>query len=111
MDWGSIGDMASSAGEAASGLFDSAADYAVDAFQWMDNNPAATNILAGLAVGAANYYAAQDAQSARFDFERELYDRRRRDEMINPGTIEGYGSHIGTAKKGLLTNGTVAGGR
>lgn len=103
----SIDTTASSTG----GLFETAAKYATDAFDWLNDNPAAANVLGGLATGAASYYAAEQAQESRFDFERDLYREKRRDQMINPGTIDNYGSHVGSAKKGLLSNGMIAGGR
>ncbi|WP_277810695.1 hypothetical protein [Chromohalobacter canadensis] len=110
MDFSSIGNAVDSAAEATSGLFDSVATYTTNAFDWLDNNPTAANVIGGLASGAASYYADQQAQEARFDFERDMYERQREDQMVNPGTIEGYGSHVGQAKKGLLTNGMIAGG-
>ena len=103
MDWGNIG---SAVSDAASGLFDSAAEYATDAFDWLSGNPEAANILGGVATGVAGYYAQKDEQ----DWKEKLYRQQRQDQMINPGTIEGYGSHVGKAKTGLLTNGMIAGG-
>ncbi|MHB0775432.1 hypothetical protein [Halomonas sp. WWR20] len=112
MSWiDSIGTAMDAASESAGGLFESAASYATDAFDWLNENPAAANVIGGLATGVASYYATQNEQNSRFDFERDLYEQKRRDQMINPGTIENYGTHVGTAKKGLLSNGMIAGGQ
>ncbi|MCG7598412.1 hypothetical protein MHM84_01270 [Halomonas sp. McH1-25] len=112
MSWmDSIGTAVDAASESAGSLFESAASYATDAFGWLNDNPAAANVLGGLATGAASYFAQQDALDQRFKFERDLYREKRDDAMINPGTIENYGTHVGTAKKGLLSNGMIAGGQ
>ncbi|MFC0268583.1 hypothetical protein [Kushneria aurantia] len=101
-----FGAAASSAADAAGSLFNNLGDYSVKAFDWLESNPQAANVLGGVMAGVGNYYAQKDQQN----YERRLYREKRRDQMINPGAIEGYGSHIGEQKKGLLSNGIISGG-
>lgn len=91
---------------ATGGLWDTVGDYATTAFDWLNDNPEAASVLGGVATGVGSYYAQQDEQ----DWSEKMYRRKREDRMINPGTIDNYGSYVGDGKKGLLTNGMIAGG-
>jgi len=110
MDWSSIGtaasDAATATADAAGGLFDTLGDYTTTAFDWINDNPEAANVIGGVMSGIGSYYAQKDQQA----WKEKMYRRQRADQMANPGTIENYGSYVGTAKKGLLTNGQIAGG-
>lgn len=93
-----------------SSAWDTASSYATEAFSWMGDNPEATNLLGGIAVGAAQGYMMSKEGDKQRAFDKEMYERRRRDQMINPGELGNYGSHLNTiAGKGLLTSGMIAG--
>lgn len=83
--------------------------YATDAFGWMEDNPEVTNVLAGVVAGAGQYYMAKEQQDNQQRFERDMMARKKEDRRIQPGAIKGYGSHVATAKSGLLTNGMIIG--
>lgn len=112
-DSGSLSSTAINAANTAAeptGWFTKALDYSSDAFSWLDKNPEAANIMGGVFAGVGGAYLQNQKAEDDRAFAERMYERRRRDQMINPGEIENYGTHIGTAKKGLLTNGAVAGG-
>ncbi|WP_163650698.1 hypothetical protein [Modicisalibacter sp. 'Wilcox'] len=112
-DTGSISSTAINAANnvaSSSHWYSPAVNFSTSAFNWINDNPEAANILGGVAAGVgAAYFQNQQAADDRA-FKERMYERRRRDQMVNPGTIENYGSHIGIVKKGLLTNGQIAGG-
>ena len=92
------------------GMWQSAIEWGTEAFTWIEENPETSQILAGVVGGAGQYFAAKEAQKANERFQMSVMDRRRDERQIKPGEIENYGSHVGVAKKGLLTNGMIAGG-
>jgi hypothetical protein len=104
------GDAAGVIAEGASDLYQGAIKYGTDAFDWIEKNPETAQIIAGVVGGAGQYFAAKEAQKANERFQMSVMDRRRDERQIKPGEIENYGSHVGVAKKGLLTNGMIAGG-
>ena len=116
MDWTSAvnaaGSVAGSAASSAadSGLWGGVTKFATDAFNWIGDNPEAANLIGGVAMGAAQGYMQQQQADDQRAFEREMYDRKRRDRMAKPGEINNYGSYRNTiAGRGLLTNGAIAG--
>ncbi|MCL7941226.1 hypothetical protein M8009_13110 [Halomonas sp. ATCH28] len=103
MDWSSVGD-ALSAG------FDTVSKYATKAFDWMGENPEATNLIGGVALGAAQGYMADKQAKDQRAFEREMYDKKREDRYAKPGEIGNYGSHRNAiAGKGLISGGMITG--
>ena len=93
-----------------SDLWQGAKDFGTDAFTWIEDNPETSQIIAGVVGGAGQYFAAKEAQKANERFQMSVMDRRRDERQVKPGEIKNYGSHVGVAKKGLLTNGMIAGG-
>lgn len=93
-----------------SGWLSAAADYAVDAFDWLDSNPSAANVLGGVAAGIGQYYTQKEVAEDDRDFQMEMYKRKYQDSRINPGEIGDYGSHMNTLSNGLISNGMIAGG-
>lgn len=92
--------------------WDGVTNFATDAFNWIGDNPEAANMIGGVAAGAAQGYMANEQAKDQRAFEEEMYKRRRRDEMVNPGQIGNYGSHLDTiAGKGLLTSGLITDGQ
>lgn len=89
--------------------WDTGIEYATNAFDWMEKYPAATNVLAGVVGGVGQYYMGQQQLKEQQRFEREMMDRRREERQVKPAGIPGYGSHVATAKGGLLTNGMIIG--
>lgn len=83
-------------------------EYANTAFNWMNDYPEATNLLAGVAGGVGQYLTSQQQLEQQQKFAEEQWRREREARRINPGEIKGYGSHVATAKGGLLTNGMIA---
>lgn len=115
MNWASAVDAASSvagtvADSSSSSLWDGVTNFATEAFGWIGDNPEAANLIGGVAAGAAQGYMANEQAKDQRAFEERMYERRRRDEMVNPGQLGNYGSHLNTiAGKGLLTNGMITG--
>ncbi|QJQ93907.1 MULTISPECIES: hypothetical protein [Halomonadaceae] len=95
---------------AASNALNSIGTYATNAFEWLDDNPTAANVIGGVASGAGTYYAQKQQQNKQMDFQREMYGRQRKDQMANPGEIGDYSSHASSLSKGLLSHGMVTGG-
>jgi len=91
-------------------LYQSAIKWGTDAFEWIEKNPETAQIIAGVVGGAGQYFANKELQESNERFQMDVMDRRRDERQIKPGEIENYGSHVGVAKKGLLTNGMIAGG-
>lgn len=102
MDWSSIGSAVSSG-------WDTAAKYATNAFSWLGENPEAANMLGGIAAGVGSAYLQNEQAKEQRVFEREMYDRRKRDRQVRPGEINDYGSHGATMTKGLLSHGMITG--
>lgn len=91
-----------------SNWWDGVTNFATEAFDWIGQNPEAANLIGGVAAGAAQGYMANEQAKDQRAFEKEMYERRRRDQMAKPGEIGQYGSHLNTiAGKGLLTNGMI----
>ena len=112
-DWfGAATDAASSAASSSSGWFGGGLDFvtkgASGAFGWLERNPEAANLLGGVASGAGQYLAARETAKENAKLEEKMYERRRRDSMINPGELGDYGSYRSVGGKGLLTNGLLA---
>lgn len=110
IDWG---EMASNAADmvddSVTALYEGIKDFGTDAFKWIEDNPETSQIIAGVVGGAGQYLAAKEQNKADRRFQMSVMDRRREERRIKPGEIKGYGSHIGTVRKGLLTNGMIAG--
>lgn len=120
IDLGAAVDSASSAASSGNWLsqgWQTASKYATSAFDWMGDNPEAANLLGGIAGGIGQAYMGskqleaqkQEARQNRA-FEREMYDKRKRDRQVAPGEVNDYGSHRETMTKGLISNGMIAGG-
>jgi len=111
IDWGEVADSTAEAvSDGASALYQGVKDYGTKAFQWIEDNPETSQIIAGVVGGAGQYLAAKEQQKSAERFEMDMMERRRKERQIKPGEIENYGTHIGEVKKGLLTNGMIAGG-
>jgi hypothetical protein len=93
-----------------SGLWDGVTNFATGAFDWMGDNPEATNILGGIAMGAASGYMQNEQAEDQRAFKREMYDKKREDRFSKPGEINGYDSYLNNtiAGNGLITNGMIA---
>ncbi|GEK48428.1 hypothetical protein HPA02_27110 [Bisbaumannia pacifica] len=92
------------------GFWDGVTNFATEAFNWIGDNPEAANLIGGVAMGVGQAYLQGEQAKSQQAFEREMYDRRRRDEMATPGQINGYSSHLNRiAGKGLLTSGMITG--
>jgi hypothetical protein len=102
--------MAVNYGQMASDLWQGTKDFGTDAFDWIEKYPETSQIIAGVVGGAGQYLANKELQKADQRFQTNVMDRRRDERQVKPGEIENYGSHVGVAKKGLLTNGMIAGG-
>jgi hypothetical protein len=89
--------------------WDTGIKYATSAFDWMEENPTTTNLLAGVAGGVGQYMMGKEQLEQEQRFSREQWERDRAARRIKPGSTEGYGSHVATAKGGLLTNGLIIG--
>lgn len=94
---------------ASSNWWDTGIEYATKAFDWMEANPTTTNLLAGVAGGVGQYLMSKEQLAQQERFAREQWERERAARRIKPGSMEGYGSHVATAKGGLLTNGLIIG--
>ena len=93
---------ASAAGSAASGgLLSSLGSSASGAFSWLNNNPAAANLLGGTIQGLGSSMAERRNMSKMREHERDMLDRRR-EPRTEIGSIGNYGSHVGIARRGLL---------
>lgn len=103
-------DAVSSAASDASWL-DTGIKYANNAFEWMETYPEATKLLAGVAGGVGSYLTAQSQLKQKQEFAKEQWDREREARRIQPGQVNNYGSHVASAKGGLLTNGMIVGNR
>lgn len=116
IDTGAVVDAVSSSSSSwASTAWDTASKFATDAFDWMEKNPEATNALGGVASGLGSAYMANKEIEAQKEearknraFEREMYDKRKEDRQVKPGSIQGYGSHVNNISKGLITNGMIS---
>ena len=97
-------------------FFSAAAGFAGEAFNWLNDSPAAANLLGGVASGVGQaYIAAEDreqaARDARLDRElqRELQEERLRAQQIAPGDgPANYGSYGAGVTRGLLSDGLLA---
>lgn len=92
-----------------SSWWDTGIKYATDAFGWMEDHPETTNILAGVAGGVGSYLSNQQQLEQQQQFSEDQWNRERDARRIKPGSTSGYGSHVATAKGGLLTNGMIVG--
>lgn len=102
-----VGSSAASSG----GFWDGVTNYATEAFNWIGDNPEAANLIGGVAAGVGQAYMANEQAKDQRAFERDMYQRKREDQMVKPGSVEGYGSHMNTlAGKGLISNGMITGG-
>lgn len=105
-DWFGAGAQASSS----SGLWNGVTNFATEAFDWIGKNPEASNIIGGVALGAAQGYMQAGQAKDQRAFEREMYDRQREDRMAKPGEVQNYDSHLNNISgRGLLTSGTITG--
>ena len=87
-----------------------AAGYATKAFNWMGDNPEITNVLGGIAMGAASGYMQNQQAEEQRVFDREMYDKRNEDRYAKPGEIGNYGNYGDTiAGKGNITDGMITG--
>ncbi|TFH85276.1 hypothetical protein EQG41_18355 [Billgrantia azerbaijanica] len=98
-------------GSSAGNWWDTALDWGTTAFQWMEDHPVATRVLGGVVGGAGQYLAKRELQDRESELLRKQWERERRAQMISPGKVSGYGSHVGQFGGGLLTGGPVAGYR
>ncbi|MFI8748776.1 hypothetical protein ACIGG6_02050 [Vreelandella lionensis] len=94
---------------ASSNWWDTGIEYATKAFNWMEDHPTTTNLLAGVAGGVGQYLMSKEQLAQQERFAREQWERERAARRIKPGSMDGYGSHVATAKGGLLTNGLIIG--
>jgi len=94
---------------ASASWWDTGIKYATDAFGWMEDNPTTTNLLAGVVGGVGQYLMSKEQLAQQERFAREQWERERAARRIKPGSMDGYGSHVATAKGGLLTNGLIIG--
>ena len=111
---GSLGDVVFNSG--GGDIFQTAANFAGGAFDWINDNSEAANLLGGVAMGIGQYYSAeqdreQRARDNRLDRElqRELQEERLAAQQIVPG--EGpsdYGSYGAGVTQGLLSDGLLA---
>lgn len=92
-----------------SNWWDTGIEYATKAFNWMEENPTTTNLLAGVAGGVGQYMMGKEQLAQQERFARDQWERERAARRIKPGSMEGYGSHVASAKGGLLTNGLIVG--
>lgn len=114
--WGAAVDFGSKALDVGGKVFSGAASFAGDAFNWLNDNPAAANLVGGVASGVGQaYIAAEDreqaARDARLDRElqRELQAERLRAQQIAPGDgPANYGSYGAGVTRGLLSDGLLA---
>lgn len=88
-----------------------ALDWGTSAFQWMDDNPTAANVLGGVVGGAGQYLAQRDLAKREAELLRKQWERERQAQMISPGKVNNYGSHTNQFAGGLLTGGPIAGYR
>ena len=97
--------------------FDTASQYANNAFDWLGDNPEAANLIGGIATGVGQAYLAekqadreQELQRDEWAFRQDMYEREREDRFARPGEVVDYDSHVNSLTDGLVTNGQVAGG-
>lgn len=111
LDSGAVQSAVDVAGSASSSnWWDGVTNFATDAFDWIGDNPEAANLIGGVAAGVGSAYLQGEQAKDRRAFEERMYERRRRDQMVNPGQVGQYGSHLSTiAGKGLLTSGVITG--
>jgi len=113
------GSFATSTGVSSSsggGFFSSAANFAGTAFDWIGDNPEASNLLGGVAMGVGQAYTAgkdreQRARDNRLDREmqRDLQAERLEAQQIVPGEgPSNYGSYGAGITRGLLSDGMLA---
>jgi len=113
------GSFATSTGVSSSsggGFFSSAANFAGTAFDWIGDNPEASNLLGGVALGVGQAYTAgkdreQRARDNRLDREmqRDLQAERLEAQQIAPGEgPSNYGSYGAGITRGLLSDGMLA---
>lgn len=99
-------DVGASALESSDSWWDTALDWGTKAFSWMDDNPAAAKVLGGVATGAGTYLAQRDMADREERAMERQWNREREAQMIKPGNVSGYGSHVSGG--GLLSNGMIA---
>lgn len=123
--FGGGGQAVSNAGEAmaqsqlgnngGSGFFSTAADFAGNAFGWINDNPDAANLLGGVAMGVGQYYNAeqdreQQVRENRKDrqLRRDLAAQEIEAAQITPGNMGNTGSYVDNVTQGLISNGMLA---
>ena len=98
------------------GFFSTAANFAGTAFDWIGDNPEASNLLGGVAMGVGQAYTAgkdreQRARDNRLDrqMQRDLQAERLEAQQIVPGEgPSNYGSYGAGITRGLLSDGMLA---
>jgi len=98
------------------GFFSDAANFAGKAFNWVGDNPEASNLLGGVAMGVGQAYTAgqdreQRARDNRLDrqMQRDLQAERLQAQQIVPGEgPSNYGSYGAGITRGLLSDGMLA---
>jgi len=86
-------------------LFSSAANFAGDAFGWINKNPESANLLGGVAMGIGQAYSASKDREMQRDLQRERLEAQ----QIAPGDMPaGYGGYRDKISEGLISNGLIA---
>lgn len=109
--WDGATDLGTNIAETAAEGFKTASGYATGAFDWMNRNPAAANVLGGVAVGMGQAYLANQRAADDREFQREMYERSREDSMITPADVSNYGSYAEGLSRGLISDGMISGSR
>jgi len=121
--WGAVTDFASSAVDTVSNVvsggggdfFSSAASFAGDAFNWVNDNSEAANLLGGVAMGVGQYYNAEQDREQRVrenrkdrQLRRDLANQEIQAAQITPGNMGNTGGYVDNVTQGLISNGMLA---
>jgi len=108
-------DFAFNSGGDGGGFFSTAADFAGNAFGWINDNPDAANLLGGVAMAVGKYYNAeqdreQQVRENRKDrqLQRELATQQIEAAQITPGNMGNTGGYVDNVTQGLISNGMLA---
>jgi len=102
-------------GNSGGGFFSTAADFAGNAFGWINESPGAANLLGGVAMGVGQYYNAEQDREQRVrenrkdrQLRRDLANQEIQAAQITPGNMGNTGGYVDNVTQGLISNGMLA---
>lgn len=91
------------------GLFDGFLDTASSAFNWLNDNKAALDLIGGAAKGYGAYLSAKEASNT-LDFQKKQWEEQQRRAGSTPSSYNSgnYATNMATFNPGTLLNGSMA---